>query len=326
MTSRPTLAARLLCLAASLLFAASAISADQYPARTIRIIAPITPGGAGDFCARLIAVRLSAAMGQPVVVDNRPGAGGNVGVQAAAKAAPDGYTLVMPITSFPVNPSLYSNLPFDTVKDFSPVVLVGTLPLMLVVNPSVQAKSVAELIALGRAKPRAITFANSGNGTTTYLASELFIKMSGLDMVSVNYRGGGPAVTDLLGGHVQAYFGMIPSVLPHVRSGQLRALAVTGRTRTSEMPSTPTVAESGLPGFEVTAWFGLFAPAGTPEAIVNRLNREVGKILAMPEVREEMETLGVHPGGGTPEALGSLLVFEINKWAKVVKDGGLRLE
>jgi tripartite-type tricarboxylate transporter receptor subunit TctC len=296
---------------------------DAYPSRPIRIIVPVAAGGGTDFTARLLADKLSPAMNQPVIVENRPGASGNLGVQQAATAAPDGYTLVMPITSFPINPSL-QKLPFDTVKDFAPVVLAGTLPLVLVVNPALPARDVADLIALARAKPGEINFANSGSGTTAHLAGELFNRMAGTKMVSVSYKGGGPAVTDLLGGHVQVYFSTIPSVQQHIETGKIRALAVTGSQRTPELPDLPTVAESGLPEFEVTAWFGIFAPAGTPKPIVSKLNAELTKILAMPDVREKLAGHGVQPGGGTPEALGTFLVSEVEKWGNVIREAGIR--
>ena len=298
---------------------------ESYPSRPVKMIVPVAAGGGTDFTARTLAEKLGVALGQPVVVENRPGASGSLGVQQAAAASPDGYTLVMPITSFPINPSL-RKLPFDTIKDFAPVVLAGTLPLVLVVNPDVPAKSVAELIALARSKPRGINFANSGNGTTAHLAGELFNRMAGTQMVSVNYQGGGPAVSDLLGGHVQVYFSTIPSVVQHIQAGKLRALAVTGKERSSEMPDIPTVAESGLPDFEVTAWFGIFAPAQTPQPVVARLNAELVKILAMADVREKLANHGVEPGGGSPESLGRFLVSEVAKWGDVVREAGIRTE
>ena len=298
---------------------------ESYPSRPVKMIVPVAAGGGTDFTARTLAEKLGVALGQPVVVENRPGASGSLGVQQAAAASPDGYTLVMPITSFPINPSL-RKLPFDTIKDFAPVVLAGTLPLVLVVNPDVPAKSVAELIALARSKPRGINFANSGNGTTAHLAGELFNRMAGTQMVSVNYKGGGPAVSDLLGGHVQVYFSTIPSVVQHIQAGKLRALAVTGKERSPEMPDIPTVAESGLPDFEVTAWFGIFAPAQTPQPVVARLNTELVKILAMADVREKLANHGVEPGGGSPESLGRFLVSEVAKWGDVVREAGIRTE
>ena len=298
---------------------------ESYPSRPVKMIVPVAAGGGTDFTARTLAEKLGVALGQPVVVENRPGASGSLGVQQAAAASPDGYTLVMPITSFPINPSL-RKLPFDTIKDFAPVVLAGPLPLVLVVNPDVPAKSVAELIALARSKPRGINFANSGNGTTAHLAGELFNRMAGTQMVSVNYKGGGPAVSDLLGGHVQVYFSTIPSVVQHIQAGKLRALAVTGKERSPEMPDIPTVAESGLPDFEVTAWFGIFAPAQTPQPVVARLNAELVKILAMADVREKLANHGVEPGGGSPESLGRFLVSEVAKWGDVVREAGIRTE
>ena len=298
---------------------------ESYPSRPVKMIVPVAAGGGTDFTARTLAEKLGVALGQPVVVENRPGASGSLGVQQAAAASPDGYTLVMPITSFPINPSL-RKLPFDTIKDFAPVVLAGTLPLVLVVNPDVPAKSVAELIALARSKPRGINFANSGNGTTAHLAGELFNRMAGTQMVSVNYKGGGPAVSDLLGGHVQVSFSTIPSVVQHIQAGKLRALAVTGKERSPEMPDIPTVAESGLPDFEVTAWFGIFAPAQTPQPVVARLNAELVKILAMADVREKLANHGVEPGGGSPESLGRFLVSEVAKWGDVVREAGIRTE
>ena len=298
---------------------------ESYPSRPVKMIVPVAAGGGTDFTARTLAEKLGVALGQPVVVENRPGASGSLGVQQAAAASPDGYTLVMPITSFPINPSL-RKLPFDTIKDFAPVVLAGTLPLVLVVNPDVPAKSVAELIALARSKPRGINFANSGNGTTAHLAGELFNRMAGTQMVSVNYKGGGPAVSDLLGGHVQVYFSTIPSVVQHIQAGKLRALAVTGKERSPEMPDIPTVAESGLPDFEVTAWFGIFAPAQTPQPVVARLNTELVKILAMADEREKLANHGVEPGGGSPESLGRFLVSEVAKWGDVVREAGIRTE
>lgn len=314
----------LLCATAICLSTLAHASAD-YPNRPIKLVVPVAAGGGTDFTARVLAEKLSTAVGQPVVVENRPGASGNLGVQQVALAPPDGYTLVMPITSFPINPSL-QKLPFDTVRDFAPVVLAGTLPLVLVTHPSVPAKNVSELIALAKSAKSPLNFANSGNGTTAHLAGELFNRMTGIKMVGVNYKGGGPAVTDLLGGHVQVYFSTIPAVSQHIESGKLRALAVTGTTRSPELPNVPTVAESGLPGFDVTAWFGVFAPARTPVAAIERLNAELVKILAMPDVRQKMANHGVQPGGGTAEALGVFLIKEINKWGDLIRQTGIRAE
>jgi tripartite-type tricarboxylate transporter receptor subunit TctC len=311
-------------IGAALLAAPAAWSQADWPTRPVKIVVPVAAGGGTDFTARVLADKLTVALGQPVVVENRPGASGNLGVQQVAVAPADGYTLVMPITSFPINPSL-QKLPFDTVKDFSPIVLGGTLPLVLVVHPGVPAKSVQELIALGAAN-RPLSYANSGTGTTAHLAGELFNRMAGTQMTSVNYKGGGPAVNDLLGGHVQVYFSTIPAVAQHIEAGKLRALAVTGKARSPELPGVPTVAESGLPAFEVTAWFGVFAPARTPRPVIDRLNAEFVKILAMPDVRQKLAVHGVQPGGGTPESLRDFLASEIDKWGKVVRDAGIRAE
>lgn len=309
--------------AASSFWAAPGLSQD-WPVKPVKIVVPVAPGGGTDFTARVLAEKLSTALGQPVIVENRAGASGNLGVHQVATAPADGYTLVMPITSFPINPSLHK-LPFDTVKDFAPVVLAGTLPLVLVVHPGVPAKTVQELIALGVAK-KPLSYANSGSGTTAHLAGELFNRIAGIQMTSVNYKGGGPAVNDLLGGHVQLYFSTIPSVSQHIESGKLRALAVTGKTRSPELPNVPTVAESGLPAFEVTAWFGVFAPARTPKPIIDRLNAELVKILATPDVRQKLANHGVQPGGGTPDSLRDFLASDIEKWSKVIREAGIRAE
>ena len=303
-----------------------ATAQDKYPNKSIRVIVPVAPGGGTDFIARLIGQKLSEAWGQPVIVDNRPGGAGNLGVEIAAKAAPDGYTLVIPITSFPINPSLYSKLPFDTVRDFAPVTLVASAPLLLVVNPKTQANSVKDLIALAKVKPGELNYANSGSGTTAHLAGELFKRMAGVDIVSIAYKGGGPAVVDLMAGNVQIYFSTIPAALPQVKAGRLRALAVTSGKRVNEIRDIPTVSESGLPGFEVVAWFGMFAPGKTPQPIVKKLNGEIVRILGLPEVREKMSGQGLIPGGNTSEELGVFLKAEIAKWSKLIKEANIRIE
>ena len=314
---------------ASLVLALSAVVAtaqDKYPNKSIRVIVPVAPGGGTDFIARLIGQKLSEAWGQPVIVDNRPGGAGNLGVEIAAKAVPDGYTLVIPITSFPINPSLYSKLPFDTVRDFAPITLVASAPLLLVVNPGAQANSVKELIALAKARPGQLNYANSGSGTTAHLAGELFKRMAGVDIVSIAYKGGGPAVIDLIAGNVQIYFSTVPAALPQVKAGRLRALAVTSSKRLNDIPDIATVSESGLPGFEVVAWFGMFAPGKTPQPIVKKLNGEVVGILGMPDVREKMSGQGLIPGGNTSEELGVFLKAEIAKWSRLIKEANIRIE
>ena len=303
-----------------------ACAQSDYPHKPIRIVVPVAAGGGTDYTARLIGQKLGEAWGQSVIIDNRPGAAGSLGVEIAAKAQPDGYTLVMPITSFPINPSLYAKLPFDTVRDFAPVVLAASAPLLLVVNPSVPAQSVKDLIALAKAKPGAMNYANSGSGTTAHLASELLKRMAGVDIVNVPYKGGGPAVIDLIAGHVQIFFATIPAALQQVKAGKLRALAVSSSKRVPELPDMPTVAESGLPGFEVVGWFGLFVPAGTPQPVIGKLNGEINRILNAPESRQRLSGHGLIPGGGTPGDLGKFLQAEIAKWSKLIKETGIRAE
>lgn len=313
---------RPLLLLAVLVAAQSA--AQSYPSKPIRLIVPAAPGGGTDYSARLIGAKLTEAWGQTVVVDNRTGAAGNIGVELAVKSAPDGHTLVMPITSFPVNPSLYAKLPFNTEKDLAPIALVASAPLLLVVNPSVQATSVQELITLAKSRPGQLNYANSGSGTTAHLAGELFKRMGGVDIVSIAYKGGGPAIVDLIAGSVHIYFSTIPAALQQVKAGRLRALAVTSITRVNEMPEIPTVAESGLPGFQVIGWFGLFAPAGTPRTVIQKLNTEIVRVLKTTDTREKLSGHGLIPGGGTPEDLGRFLNEEIVRWAKLIKEAGIK--
>ncbi|WP_326544342.1 Bug family tripartite tricarboxylate transporter substrate binding protein [Pseudorhodoferax sp.] len=314
------------CALASVCTAGGAAwAADSYPSRPIKIVVPVAAGGGTDFTARLLADRLGPALGQAVVVENRPGGAGNLGVQQVVDAAPDGYTLVMPITSFPINPSLYK-LGFDTARDLAPVLLVGTLPLVLVVHPKVPATNVKELVQLATTASSPVTFANSGTGTTAHLAGELFNHMAGTRMLSVPYKGGGPALSDLLGGHVQVYFSTIPAALPHIESGKVRALAVTSTSRVPELPQVATIDESGLAGFEVTAWFGLFAPARTPAAIIERLHGESSRVLAAPDVRQRLAHHGVMPGGGTPDGLRDYLAADMAKWRRIIQVAGIRLD
>jgi tripartite-type tricarboxylate transporter receptor subunit TctC len=301
-------------------------AAEAYPTKPIRIIVPVAAGGGTDFTARLIGQKLSDAWGRPVIVDNRPGAAGNLGVEIAAKAIPDGYTLVMPITSFPANPTLYSKLPFDTEKDFSPITLVASAPLLLVVNPNLPVKSVSDLIALAKAKPGQLNYGNSGMGTTAHLAAELFKRTAGIEIINVPYRGGGPAVIDLIAGNIQLYFSTVPAALPQTKAGRLRPIAVTSLKRVPEIGDVPTVAESGLPGFEVLGWFGLFSPAGTPRPVIAKLNTEIVKILQMTDVQEKLSGHGLIPGGNSPEELGAFLRAEIKKWGGLIKEAGIKLD
>lgn len=313
----------LISLAVAAVLPAAAVAQVSYPTRPVRLIVPVAPGGAADFAARFVGQRLADAWGQPVIVDNRPGGAGNVGVDLTAKAAPDGYTMVLPITSFPVNPSLYQSLPFDTEKDLAPVVLVGSGALVLVVNPSVAANSVEQLIALAKAKPGSLNYANSGNGTTAHLAGELFKRMAAVNIVGVPYRGGGPSIIDLIGGQVQLYFSTLPAAMTQVKAGKLRALGVTSMKRVAEFPDIPTVHESGLAGFEVTYWVGFFMPAGSPAAAIRRVNADTNQIMKLADTRERFSAQGLSTGGGTPAALAALLKTDIAKWAKVVKEAGI---
>lgn len=306
------------------LAAGPAMGAEKYPSKPVHLVVPVAPGGGTDFTARLLAEEVGKRLGESVVVENRPGGAGNIGVTTVARAKPDGHTLVMPITSFPVNATLYTNLPFDTRKDLAPVALAASLPLVLVVNPNVEANTVQELVELAKRKPGGLNFANSGVGTTAHLAGELFKKAAGVEMVSIAYKGGGPAVTDLMGGHVQLYFSTPSAVLSHIEAGKLRALAVTSGTRLPELPNVPTLAESGMPDMEVKAWFGLFAPAGTPKPIIERLNAVANEALQDESVRKQMAAHGFQAEGRmSPEELARFLDGEIDKWGAVIKELGL---
>jgi tripartite-type tricarboxylate transporter receptor subunit TctC len=314
-------------LAFSALAAAPMAGAQTYPAKTIRIVVPFPPGGATDILARAVAQKLTDAWGQAVVVDNRPGAGGNIGSELVAKAAPDGYTLEMgTVGTHAINASLYAKMPYDHVKDFAPVILVAGVPNVLVVNPSLPVSSVQELIAYAKANPGKLNFASSGNGTSIHLAGELFKVMAGVQMTHIPYKGSAPALQDLIGGQVQLMFDNLPPSLPHIKAGKLRALAVTSATRSSALPDTPTIAESGLPGFEASSWFGVLAPAGTPPAIIARLNAEIGAWLASAEAKEKMLALGANIGGGSPEDFARHIAAETAKWQKVVKASGAKVD
>ncbi len=301
--------------------------APAYPTKPIRIVVPFPPGGATDLLARDVAQKLTDAWGQSVIVDNRPGAGGNIGSELVAKAAPDGYTLEMgTVGTHAINASLYAKMPYDHVKDFVPIILVAGVPNVLVVNPSVPVNSVAELIAYAKANPGKLNFASSGAGTSIHLSGELFKVMAGVDVTHVPYKGSAPALQDLLGGQVQFMFDNLPPSLPHIKAGKLRALAVTSTTRAPALPDLPTMAESGLPGFEASSWFGLLAPAGTPPAIVAKINAEVAKWLATPEAREKLAKQGANAAGGTSEDFAKHIAAETAKWAKVVKASGAKVD
>ena len=305
---------------------AQAQAASAYPNKPIHIVVTFTSGGAPDILARLIGDKLNAAWGQSVIVENKPGAGGNIGADFVAKAAPDGYNLVLgTVGTHSINGALYQNMPYDMVKDFTPVTLLASTPNMLVVNNDVPAKNLSEFIALGK-KEGKLTFASSGSGTSIHVSGELFKTMTGIDMMHIPYKGRASAIPDLLGGRVTMMFDNMPSSLPLVREGKLRALGVTSAKRSAAAPDIPTLAEAGLPGFEAVSWFAMFAPANTPAPIVAKLQSEISKILKSPEISKKLLDLGLEPSGSTPAELAAYQKSEIAKWSKVVKDSGAKVE
>ncbi|MGZ5272263.1 MAG: tripartite tricarboxylate transporter substrate binding protein [Ramlibacter sp.] len=314
-----------LIAAATLGFAALAASAQAvWPTKPIRIVVTFTPGGAPDTLARILAEKWTA-LGQPVTVDNKPGAGGNIGADFVAKSAPDGATLVVgTVGTHAINPALYANMPYNAQRDFTPVAFLASTPNLLVVNNSVPARTVPELIALAKKQP--LTFGSSGSGTSIHLSGELFNTMAGVKMQHIPYKGRAAAIPDLLGGRITMIFDNMPSALPLVKSGELRAIAVTSAQRSPAAPQIPTVAESGLPGFEATSWFALFAPAGLPRDVQMKINAETARVLAMPDVKEKLATLGLEPNPGTPEQLSAFMQTELTKWAKVVKESGAKAD
>lgn len=311
---------------AALLMASGTCTAQNYPARPVRFIIPFAPGGNTDMQGRLIAQKLSEAWAQQVVVDNRGGAGGTLGVDMTAKAAPDGYTLVLAsFGNILVGPALYQKLPYDPVKDLAPVVLVSTPPGLLVVNPTLPVKDVQELIAYARVTPGRINYGSAGSGVWNHLFGELLKSMAKIDMTHVPYKGTAPAITDLIGGQLQMMMSPFPTALPHVKSGRLRALAVTDAKRSPVVPNIPTVAESGLPGYAAASWFALLAPAATPQPIITKLNRDVNRILAEPAVKAVFVSDGSEPVGGTTEDLARSIRDGMAKWGKLVRDLNVQL-
>src|SRR5687767_11725881 len=302
-----------------------ALAAQDFPNRPLRLIVTVPPGGAADFIARLVGGKISESLGQPVVVENRGGAGGTIAADAVAKASPDGYTLLQnSITTHGVGPHLYSKLPYDPVKDFAPVSGLALLPLIMAVNADLPSKSVSELITLS--KTSNLNFASSGNGGAPHMAAELFKSVTGAPLTHVPYKGSGPAVADLVGGRVQIMFDAAPSLIAHIRSGRLRVLAAASAERNRLLPEVPTFGELGYPKVAVSLWYGLLAPAGTPKPIVEKLNREVAKALGSPDVREKLLAQGAEPMPGTPEAFASFMQEEMAKWAPVVKQAGVKLD
>ena len=302
-------------------------NAQAWPSKPIKWVVPFAPGGTTDILARVVGEKLAIALGQPVIVENKPGAGGGLGAEFTAKAAPDGYTIMGgTISTHAINASLYDKLPYDPVKDFVAITLIARVPNMLVVNPSVPAANVKELIVLLNANPGKYSFASSGNGTSQHLSGEMFKTMAGVDMQHIPYKGSPPALQDVMGGQVAMTFDNITTAWPLAKSGKLRALAVTTATRSAIAPDVPTLAESGLPGFEVGSWQGVFAPAGTPPEIVKRLNTEIVKILKLPDVSEKLVGLGAQPVGNSSEEFSVLVKAEVVKWADVVKKSGAKVD
>lgn len=300
----------------------SNVLAQSYPAKPIRFVVPYPPGGASDLTARIIGQKLSEAWGQPVIVDNRAGANGNIAAEQVAKAPADGYTMLMGnVGPNAISPSLYTNLAYD-VASFAPVTLTTTVPIVLLVNPSLPVNNVKELIAYAKANPNKLNFASAGNGSSNHLTGELFKSIAGIDIVHVPYKGDGLALTDVMGGQVSMMFTTVVSAMPHVKSGKLRAVAVASAKRIAAMPNLPTVAESGVPGFDSSSWGGILFPAGTPKAIIAKMHDAVVMILAMPDVKVRLSSLGAEVVGNTPEEFGSYIRSEAAKWGKVIKTSG----
>ena len=321
MHARRTLVALLFALAAA------PVAAQNYPARPIRLICPFPPAGAVDIASRAIANELTRTLGQTVTVENRPGAGGNLGAEMAARSAPDGYTLFMSTSGIQaINPALYAKMPIDVNKELVPVAPLVSLNNVLVLHPSVKAGSVKEVIALAKAQPGKIPYASSGNGTSIHMSGAMFTQMTAIDMIHIPYKGSGPAVIDLLAGQVSMMFDNIPSALPHIKAGKLRALATTGAKRDPALPDLPTVAEAGVPGYESGVWFGLMVPAGTPKDIIARLNVESVKGAKSPEFVKRMSDLGYLMIPGTPEQMTDMIKVEIGRWTPIVKASGAKVD
>ena len=326
MTSRRKIIVGGASLGVPLLWSGASRAADPYPSKVITILVPQTPGGANDIIGRALAQKLAGAIGAPVIVENKPGAGGNVGTTYVARQPKDGYTLLLNAQSVQtINPFLYRNISFDPVKDFEPIMVVGVAPYLLVVNPSLPARNLSELVALAKAQPGKINYASSGNGTVNHLLGEMLKVAAGVDMVHVPYRGVAPAATDVVAGQVPVTFGSFPGLMPFVRSGQLRALAVCTEKRTQLAPDLPTMAET-IPGLFANAWYGLFAPAGTPREIIAKVHSEVAKLLDGADMKERFAGLGVEPAPSTPDQLARLIREDLVRWGKIVKESGARVD
>lgn len=311
--------------AAAFALCAAPLSAQSYPTKTVRLVVPFSPGGSTDVTARILAQKLTEAWRQQVIVDNRAGAGGNIGAESVARAAPDGYTLLLATTGvMAINHKLYKSLPYDSLKDLAPVTQIGGLPLILIVHPSLPAKSVRDLVAMAKAKPGSLSFASSGVGSATHMTAELFRMMAGVDMVHIPYKGSGQAMTDLISGQVGVAFDQITSSIGHVQSGKLRALAVTSAKRFPSVPNLPTVAEAGVAGYESVSWNGIAAPARTPREIIDRIQGEVARALQQADMKERFLKDGIEPIGSTPEQFAAHIRSERAKWEKVVDRAGIK--
>jgi tripartite-type tricarboxylate transporter receptor subunit TctC len=329
------LARRLRALAAALPFVAAAfasmsapgaVAQSAWPDRPVRFIVPYPPGGGTDVIARIVQDRFREKLGQPVVIDNRGGAAGSLGSDIAAKAPPDGYTVLFTLSSHTINPSIYPKLPFDTARDFEPVGTVASLPQILVANPSFPPSTVAEIVALAKQKPDTISFASVGNGSPGHLAGELFNLRAGIHLTHIPYRGGGPAVTDVMGGQVPLLWVSIPAAAAFVKQGKLKAIAVSTVKRSAAFPDVPTMQEAGIPDFEVDSWYAMFVPAKTPRPIIEKLNQALNAIVAEPEIREKLLQQGSEGVGGTPDALGKVVTAELAKWSKLTKEANIKGE
>ena len=318
----------LLCTVLCVFIAAASLTANavDYPIRPVRVIVGLTAGSGVDVMARIVGQKLAEATGQPFIIENRPGAGSNIATRFAAQAAPDGYTLFVATVANAINATLYKDLQFDVLRDFSPVILAATAPNLLIVNPKVQVKTVEEFIELAKKQPGKLTIGSSGIGTSPQMTGELFRRRAGIDIVPVPFKGGPEATTALLGGQIDCLFAITSTALPHIEAGRLRALAVTSRARSPLLPNVPTVSESGLPGFEAVTWFGFTVPSGTPRNIIDWLNVEIGKVLTMPDVKQKLALQGIDISGGTPDQFGAYMQDEFAKWGRLVKESGAAVD
>jgi tripartite-type tricarboxylate transporter receptor subunit TctC len=325
-TRRHTLRLALTAAALGLLPPLAAQAQANYPDKPIKFVVPYPPGGGTDVVARIVQMRLQAALGQNVLIDNKGGAGGSLGTDVVAKSAPDGYTVLFTLSSHTINPAIFPKLPYDTLKDFEPVGLVASLPQILVANTSIPVRNVADVVAQAKAAPDKSSFASVGNGSPGHLAGELMVIRTGAPMLHIPYRGGGPAITDVMGGQVPYLWVSIPAAAQHVKSGKLKALAVSTVKRSAAFPDVPTMQEAGVADFEVDSWYAMLVPAKTPQAIIDKLNKALNTVLAEPAIRAQLLEQGAEAVGGTPEALGKVIAAELPKWAKLAKDANIKAD